>query len=193
MSTPGVHFFKVAANAPLAEVKKAYRRQALVLHPDHNPDPAAARHFRSLTDAYRMLEARALAREPRRPPRTIPLKDRISFLLADIQSLVKRWPDDRLTRVVDGLPGGVWLASVLEVLAKNWPGASETTGVLPTREGISQALLEGKLRLTSLPLPESLDPSTSPLEKAVCGAENRLRALERPSRGGPVSDQRNGL
>jgi len=193
MSTPEADLLKVASNAPLAEVKKAFRRQALALHPDHNADPAAARHFRSLTEAYRMMEAQALAREPRRPPRTIPLTERISFLLADIQSLVKRWPDERWTRVVDGLPGGVWLASVLEVLTTNWTETSETKGVVPTREGISQALVEGKLRLTSRPLPGSLDQHTSPLARAVRDAENRLRALERPARGVPISGQRNGL
>ena len=49
----------VARNAPLRDVKKAYRAKALLLHPDRNPnDPLAKDRFQKLRDAYEKLLAR---------------------------------------------------------------------------------------------------------------------------------------
>lgn len=182
MSSPEADLLKVAADAPLAEVKKAFRRQALTLHPDLNPDPASARHFRRLTEAYRILEAQARLREPAKPD-SRPLNQRVAFLLADLRSLVKRWSADRWTRVVDGLPAQVWLASVLEVLARNWPGQTDSSPVAATRDGIVEALEAWAVRLNSAPFPESLPHAAAvSLTQAVRNAETRLTALERPAR-----------
>ena len=46
----------VAAGAPLAEIKAAYRKLALRYHPDRNPDdPEAERNFKELAEAYEVL------------------------------------------------------------------------------------------------------------------------------------------
>jgi DnaJ-class molecular chaperone len=45
----------VAADAPLAEIKAAFRRKAGQLHPDRNPAPDAARRFREVQEAYDVL------------------------------------------------------------------------------------------------------------------------------------------
>lgn len=41
--------------ATLAEIKKAFRQQAAVHHPDRNPDPLAAERFRAVQKAYEVL------------------------------------------------------------------------------------------------------------------------------------------
>ena len=43
---------KVQPNASLPEIKAAFRRRALVLHPDRNRAPSAPRDFKSLVEAY---------------------------------------------------------------------------------------------------------------------------------------------
>src|SRR6187455_3069421 len=45
----------VARDASEAEIKKAYRKLALELHPDRNPDPAAESRFKEITEAYEVL------------------------------------------------------------------------------------------------------------------------------------------
>lgn len=46
----------VAKDASAADIKRAYRRLAKQLHPDHNPDdPAAAQRFKEVTEAYAVL------------------------------------------------------------------------------------------------------------------------------------------
>ncbi|HSE44916.1 MAG TPA: DnaJ domain-containing protein, partial [Gemmatimonadales bacterium] len=45
----------VARDASEAEIKKAYRKLALELHPDRNPDPAAEARFKEITEAYEVL------------------------------------------------------------------------------------------------------------------------------------------
>jgi molecular chaperone DnaJ len=45
----------VSRNASTEEVKRAYRRLARELHPDVNPDPAAAEHFKEINLAYEVL------------------------------------------------------------------------------------------------------------------------------------------
>lgn len=182
MTDPDADLLRVAPDAPLAEVKKAFRKAALAHHPDQNPHPEAARHFRRLTEAYRSLEARALLREPPGPRREIPLSDQVGFVLGDVAALVRRWPADRWTRTVDGLPASVWVASVLDVMARCWPGPP-TTPVRPTVEGITGSLEDWSRRRTEFPLPHPL-PRTAAraLAAAVRAAERRLQALERSPR-----------
>lgn len=50
------HILGIARNAPTEEIKKAYRRLALKVHPDVNADnPAAAEQFKEITEAYGVL------------------------------------------------------------------------------------------------------------------------------------------
>ena len=45
----------VSRNASTDEIKKAFRKLARELHPDMNPDPAAAERFKDITHAYDVL------------------------------------------------------------------------------------------------------------------------------------------
>lgn len=45
----------VDRNATEQEIKKAYRKKARELHPDHNPSEEAAEQFKSVTHAYEVL------------------------------------------------------------------------------------------------------------------------------------------
>lgn len=45
----------VKRSADATEIKSAYRRLARQFHPDVNPDPAAAKHFAMLNEAYHVL------------------------------------------------------------------------------------------------------------------------------------------
>ncbi len=45
----------VSRNATTDEIKKAFRKLARELHPDMNPDPAAAERFKNITHAYDVL------------------------------------------------------------------------------------------------------------------------------------------
>ncbi|MEY2676817.1 MAG: hypothetical protein RIT51_620 [Actinomycetota bacterium] len=45
----------VSRNASTEEIKKAFRKLARELHPDMNPDPAAAERFKDVTHAYDVL------------------------------------------------------------------------------------------------------------------------------------------
>ncbi|KQP18186.1 DnaJ domain-containing protein [Pseudorhodoferax sp. Leaf267] len=45
----------VSSGASLADIKKAYRHQAALHHPDRNPAPDAATRFRAIQEAYDIL------------------------------------------------------------------------------------------------------------------------------------------
>ena len=45
----------VERDATAQEVKKAYRKKARELHPDHNPSEEAAEQFKTVTHAYEVL------------------------------------------------------------------------------------------------------------------------------------------
>ena len=45
----------VERGATEAEIKKAYRKQAMELHPDRNPSHDAEARFKELTEAYEVL------------------------------------------------------------------------------------------------------------------------------------------
>ena len=45
----------LAANASLADIKKAYRQKAAFYHPDRNPAPGAAQRFQAVQKAYDVL------------------------------------------------------------------------------------------------------------------------------------------
>jgi hypothetical protein len=185
MASPEADLLKVSAQAGLDEIKKAYRKAALEHHPDHNPHPHAARHFRRLTEAYRLLSEEALGREPPKPRRPVAPADRIGFVLSDIRALLRRWPTDRWTKVVDGLPAVVWVAGALEVLARNWPGAPEAPPVVPTVPGIGDALEGWPDRMAGWPLPTPLPgPQARAMDEAIDATQRRLAALERPKRQG---------
>lgn len=175
MPSPEAELLKVAPEAGLAEIKKAYRKAALLHHPDQNPDPQAGRHFRKLTEAYRLLSEQAQKREPVPARRTVPPHQRVEFLLADIRALVRRWPSERWAKKVDGLPAAVWVAGILDVLANIWPETRKPPAV-PSQEGIAAALAGWQENLGDL------RPS-GPLNAVLDAAERRLSALDRPRRG----------
>jgi DnaJ-class molecular chaperone len=45
----------VSSGASLADIKKAFRQQASLHHPDRNADPAAPARFRAVQEAYDVL------------------------------------------------------------------------------------------------------------------------------------------
>ncbi len=45
----------VSGDASEADIKKAYRKLAMELHPDRNPDPEAEARFKEMTEAYEVL------------------------------------------------------------------------------------------------------------------------------------------
>ena len=55
-----LHYYQVlqltSTDATADEVKRAYRRLSLRLHPDRNPDPAATEHFQSVLQAFEVLK-----------------------------------------------------------------------------------------------------------------------------------------
>ena len=52
-----VHYATLGLNssASLADIKKAFRQQASLHHPDRNDDPGAPARFRSVQEAYDVL------------------------------------------------------------------------------------------------------------------------------------------
>jgi hypothetical protein len=54
------------------DIARAYRRLALLTHPDVSGDPLAAQRFTSLTDAYRRALAEAGSRQTATTPRPAP-------------------------------------------------------------------------------------------------------------------------
>jgi DnaJ domain len=185
VSTPEADLLKVAADADLSEIKRAYRKAALAHHPDQNPHPDASRHFRRITEAYRVLEARALEKHPQ-GPRARPLDQRVTLLLDDVRTLVRKGPDDRWSRIVDGLPEGVWVISVLDVLARNWPRAPAPSSAPPTADGISVLLAAWDQRRALFPLLPLTPREEKSLKAALQSAEVRLAALVRAPLKGRV-------
>jgi hypothetical protein len=57
--TPGVSALGLQPGATRDEIARAYRRLALLTHPDVSGDPTAAQRFASLTDAYHRALAEA--------------------------------------------------------------------------------------------------------------------------------------
>ena len=45
----------LGSDASLADIKKAFRQQAALYHPDRNPDPSAPARFRTVQEAYDVL------------------------------------------------------------------------------------------------------------------------------------------
>jgi hypothetical protein len=72
LRTPGVSVLGLDRGASRGEITRAYRRLALLTHPDVSGDPAAAQRFASLTDAYHRALSEAddaVARPLRATPR----------------------------------------------------------------------------------------------------------------------------
>ena len=45
----------VPRNASTEDIKRAYKRQALLFHPDKNKSPGAEEHFKKISEAYTVL------------------------------------------------------------------------------------------------------------------------------------------
>lgn len=186
MSSPEADLLKVAPNASLEELKRVYRKAALVHHPDQNPAPEAAHHFRRITEAYRFLAERAEKHAPPRSPQAVAPDQRLEFVLLDVRALLRRWSIDQWSRVVDGLPAAVWVAGALEAFTEAWPG-EEWEAVLPSPDGVSRALEGLELRL-SRPRPSFTRAQARKLAAVVDAAEARIRALQAPTRKGRRSE-----
>lgn len=69
MSASPYEVVGVRADASADEIRRAYRRRALELHPDRNPDdPDATRRFQELAEAFAALSGSAKRRWPGRTP-----------------------------------------------------------------------------------------------------------------------------
>jgi molecular chaperone DnaJ len=73
---PAVSALGLQPGATRGDIARAYRRLAMLTHPDVSGDPRAAQQFASLTDAYRRALAeteagahRSVRRAPAPPPR----------------------------------------------------------------------------------------------------------------------------
>ncbi len=103
----------------LDALKKAYRKAALELHPDHNPDPEAHKRFRHLTEDYQkklawLQGAEDFRRRPRPPkPNDLSPEEQLRLLHADWQKALDRWTESELAEVVRGLPRRVWALAAL--------------------------------------------------------------------------------
>jgi molecular chaperone DnaJ len=53
----------VSSDASADEIKRAYRKLARDLHPDTNPDPAAADRFKAVSEAHSVLSDPAKRKE----------------------------------------------------------------------------------------------------------------------------------
>jgi hypothetical protein len=177
MKPADLALFHLDAEATLADLKRAYRQAALALHPDQNPDPAAAVRFRELTDAYRRLEGRMTRPvSKKRSP-----QDRAVWFVAEAQSLVKKWPQERWETMVDGLPASVWLAGALDVLARWWQFPVQVSETVPT--DLKTKLDSWATWLTHHTLSPRMPRSEAKtLGDALDAAETRLKALTRPLR-----------
>ena len=77
----------LAPGATRADIARAYRRLALLTHPDVSGDPRAAQRFASLTDAYNraLAEADAARVKPATPaPRRVFRMDRRQFMAGPV-------------------------------------------------------------------------------------------------------------
>ena len=73
------------------DVQAAYRRLAMVMHPDRNPDdPGAAARFQQLTDAYAALSGRFAPPPPAHTPRAAP-RPTGSIAITDMAVGTRAW------------------------------------------------------------------------------------------------------
>ena len=75
----------VPKNAKKDEIRRAYRRLALIYHPDRNKDADAGERFREINEAYRVLSG--IERAPEDDPRSGEYADRWS------ESVINIWHD----------------------------------------------------------------------------------------------------
>ncbi len=54
---------RVSRDATSAEIKKAYRKLAMLYHPDRNKEPDAAGKFREISEAYAVLSGKEKAQQ----------------------------------------------------------------------------------------------------------------------------------
>lgn len=93
----------VTRSASASEIKSAYRRMARQYHPDMNADPAAARKFASLTEAYHTLidpEKRSIYDRTGKNPGSASAR-RAASSAAAAQAARKAYYQARVDRVVN--------------------------------------------------------------------------------------------
>jgi hypothetical protein len=80
----GVSALGLRPGASRADIARAYRRLALLTHPDVSPDPTAAQRFAALTEAYEraLAETESNRTVPSPPPRPPGRSDRLRQFVA---------------------------------------------------------------------------------------------------------------
>ena len=79
----------VSQSSSLEEIKKSFRKLALELHPDHNPnDPESEERFKEITEAYGVLSDHPISAIPRKTflPACSAVKMPVKFLKSSIGS-----------------------------------------------------------------------------------------------------------
>ncbi|KAJ2781960.1 hypothetical protein H4R18_002561 [Coemansia javaensis] len=112
----------VPPTASPAEIRTAYMKRALEMHPDRNPSPAATAEFQALADAYHTLSDPARRAEYDRAPRAGARPS------ADADGVFGDVFEDMLRPEV-GSPGALWSmlglagGAILGLVVANVPGA----------------------------------------------------------------------
>jgi curved DNA-binding protein CbpA len=74
-----------------AQIKKAYRKQALKYHPDKNDSPNAHQQFIKVTEAYEVLTGQGKPKRTKQNPTTVHQKTKEEILASKVKRAKERW------------------------------------------------------------------------------------------------------